>query len=403
MPTSLDYREINPLYTAAKRQKSIDEDEDAVRAQKVAQAAQQTKQNANHLAVAPYELQTHQDAAEKSKSDSLARTLSGDVGESVAAYPGVPFRQLPAEQQQSYTDRYKPVAGQIAPAWDAAQTARTGAIPGLEHPEKYQKHISIAPTGEASTTLYQKPDPIEQPIPAKIRSELMHAGKYRADMTPDEASGEYEQMQTDQGVIPEHLRPFAEKLASQLVRHPILAPFAKQKEAYDTMKSGFEHPESGGFGDMAMIEGFQRIVNPGAVVRQQTMNQMLAAAGLDKYGSWDFFKNKIAQGDKLGPDARKRLMDLAEQTFAHAKTTASRELESKRRYAASMGIPNPNAFVDNILDYIAQTGEAETTATQKPATPAPEGAAAYLKQHPETASAFDAKYGAGSSASILGK
>lgn len=129
MPSLLDYREPNPYAEVfSKRQKEQDDDE--------AKAEMERQRVATALA-------REKHLQRNDASDALARTMASDVGQSVAdkAYRGVPFRDLAQKDpdfQQSLMTRYgggdgiPGVADKIAPAWDAAQTAYTGGIPGLE-------------------------------------------------------------------------------------------------------------------------------------------------------------------------------------------------------------------------------------------------------------------------------
>lgn len=346
MQASRDAQAAKDAEQRAKEQRAQAEEKRQQEAAKIAEQQNVRAQQASDL------------STRKASVEFDADVAKADVGEWLQnpSYQK-PFNEAPPEVREHFSmGTYGPAAPAARAAWDA-ELERRGAI---QHNPQQGETITVHPSGEVSRQIQAVPAP---GVPSDIRSELIRLKAWRDGMTPEEASEARDDAYLKNGMIPERYQKQATTLAAQLVHHPILAPFAKQKEAYDTMKSGFENPQAGGFGDMAMIEGFQRIVNPGAVVRQQTMNQMLQAAGLGQYASWDFLRNKIAQGDKLSPEARTRLMNLAEQTFTHAKQTAARELQAKQRYARMLGIPNAEAFVNNVLDYVAQQNEGEAPAT----------------------------------------
>lgn len=213
--------------------------------------------------------------------------------------------------------------------------------------------------------------------PADIKSELVRMNKWRDGMTLEQAAQARDEGYIESGMIPEKYQGAATKLMGQVQHNPILSSFAKQKEAYDTMRSSIEHPESGGFGDMGLIEGFQRLVNPGATVRQATMANMQSAAGwlqqLDPHFQW----TKAHDGSKLNDAARQRLMQLAEAEFAKSQRTAGRELASKRNLARMLGVPPSmtDNFVNSILTYAA-SDEGQTQAAQ------PQGVQAAGAQQP---------------------
>lgn len=398
----LDAYEQQPDQTTALKNKLVIQGLDDVATQR-AKAQQDLTVQADQNARAQAEAERQ---AAENKRQIDARAASSEFASGWATDPntaGKGFNQLDPYTQQRIITEHPGVTN--APAlFNEAQAAASGnpnvgvdaprgshvtskQIPGLDvisqpggNMQLRQKLASIggkaepdATDDELMTALADRQEELRQAeinkVPSDLKSELGRLNAWKDGMTLDQAQQARDEAYMKSGVIPERYQKPAETLAAQIVKHPILAPFAKQKEAYDTMKSGFENPQAGGFGDMAMIEGFQRIVNPGAVVRQQTMNQMLAAAGLSQYGSWEFLKNKLSQGDKLSPEARTRLMNLAEETFKKAQGTAARELAAKQRYARSLGIPQPEQFVNNVLDYVAQSGE------PAPAAPAPAGTA----------------------------
>lgn len=297
--------------------------------------------------------------ATQDQNSALQRTMAGDMAVSAPAYGRSKWDALPPEVPQSYADRYGVDAmGNAQALWDKNVPQYDRAL----RSQATRSGYAFAPdatddevrTGLTEHLQQQQAAKENQP-PSDIRSELLRMGKWRDGMTMEDAQQARDQGYLESGMIPEKYQGAATKLMAQVQHNPILAPFAKQKEAYETMKSGIEHPEAGGFSDMALIEGFQRIVNPGAVVRQGTMDNMKSAAGWLQQLDPSFQWSKATTGDKLSPEARQRLMQLADSNFAVSQRTAARELASKRNLARMMGVPPTMAdnFVNSILTYVA--------------------------------------------------
>lgn len=311
---------------------------------------------------------------------ALQRTMAGDMAitSQDPAYKGKRFADVTAADPYylpSLRDRYGVDAlGVAQKTWDSnvPQVDRVLRAQATKHGYKFAPDATDDEirTGLADQIQQEQQAKASQP-PADIKSELVRLGKWRDGMTLEDAQNARDQGYLETGRIPEKYMKSATTLMGQIQHDPILAPFAKVKEAYDVMKSGINNPESGGYGDMALIEGFQRIVNPGASVRQQTMNNMLHSAGLGQYGDWDFLRNKIMQGDKLSPAARQRLIELADSTFQQAQRVASRQLAGKRNIARALGVPPEmtESLVNSALTYVAND-EGEPAQGQQPGQPA---------------------------------
>lgn len=318
----------------------------------------------------------------------LQRTMAGDMAitSQNPTYAGKSWDQVDTVDptlRPSYADRYGVEnAANAGRTWNQAMTQNTGVQVGAPITPPTTAQILHASSqgvehtpGESSDDLAAKVSLAAQArqngVPADLKSELGRMGKWQNGMTLEDAQQARDQGYVESGMIPEKYQGAATKLMGQIAHNPILAPFAKQKEAYDTMKSGMANPEAGGFSDMALIEGFQRIVNPGAVVRQGTMDNMKAAAGWLQQLDPSFQWGKATIGDKLTPQARQRLMSLADQNFATSQRTAARELASKRNLARMLGIPPAmtDNFVNSVLSYVANDdGQQPQAQGQQPQT-----------------------------------
>lgn len=184
-----------------------------------------------------------------------------------------------------------------------------------------------------------------------------------------------------QGVIRPSRLPVAQSLARLVVNHPALKHYPTIKEAKEAVDAGLENPDTGGFSDMALVEGFQRMINPGATVRAQTIGSMIDAAGwlqkLDPSYQW----GKAVQGDKFSPEARQRIKKLADDIFDRATHNAMPQLNALKRIAKSYGITNPDDFVSNVMvmsPVLAASGDEVPTpyAVEPGVAPAPGAAPA---------------------------
>lgn len=347
---------------------------------------------------APLVIQQHKQALAEGQHRQLSETMMGDIAAS-ATHPaliGKDFSTLSREQPdyvRSFYDRYGPAVSELPAGWNQTQRNVTGdpSIGGGTSRELSQVRLTAAKLGIPGAESMGIPDlteaiakrqqeKVEQNVPRKTKEELVHLGKWKEGMTSEDAQDALEKGYLETGRIPDRLIPAANSFASQLRKDVNITNFAKQKGAYDTMRSGFEKPDEGGFSDMALIEGFQRLVNPGAVVRQQTMNNMLAAAGIARYGNWDFLVNHIKQGNKLDDASRKRLMDLGEKEWKNAQRQAASSLAGARVQSRLYGFPDN--FVEAVLPIVAQ-GEVNTGAPGPTGQPGPDPAAVeWLKNNP---------------------
>jgi hypothetical protein len=194
-------------------------------------------------------------------------------------------------------------------------------------------------------------------------------------MTNGQVAAAMEKTEKDNGIIRPSRLPVAQSLARLVVGHPALKHYPTIKEAKETVDAGLANPDTGGFGDMALVEGFQRMVNPGATVRSQTMQQMLKAAGLAQYADLGFLMDHFKEGQKFNDATRARLKKLATDIFERATKNAMPQLNGLKKLARSYGITNPDDFVNNVLSMapvLSTTGEdTDTTGAAATAAPAP--------------------------------
>lgn len=356
------------------------------------QAAQQTAAQQQAAQLQRTNLENQQ-----AGNTQLAKTAAADAaqwgatpGYTGADNKGAAFGAQAPEFRQHMMDAYGPIADQVPGIVNQTQRSITGnpavglenlpagaqAISNLDG-EKVQigsardrvalenraRSLGIDPTGVDTASLNSSVAQAagNTTIPSGVREELIRMGKWKEGMTPQQASDAFSNVNSGQ-IIPAHLVSTAREFSKQLQGNPTIREYAKVKDAYDNVESGFKNPQAGGFGDMSMIEGFQRMVNPGAAVRTQTMQNMQQAAGwlkqLDPSFQWD----KAVQGDKLNPEARQRLYDLSKNILQNQQVKANRALAGARNAARSYGFPDPEGFVNNSLNEFVNEPEAATTA-----------------------------------------
>lgn len=247
-------------------------------------------------------------------------------------------------------------AGKGAPV-PIARSVETGDGPKHVVEDPYTHVLTI--TGADGAQFQIRPDKPNEMIPVKaassasvpalLRAEAVRMGVWKDGMTSEQLGKAMEDKQIETGIIPPHLLPQATALARLVTQHPTLKHYPVIREAKETVDAGLANPDAGGFGDMAIVEGFQRMVNPGATVRTQTMQQMMKSAGLGQYTDLGFLMDHFKQGDKFAPEVRQRLKKLSGDIYERATKNAAPQLKALGNIAKSYGIANPEAFVNNVM------------------------------------------------------
>lgn len=103
-----------------------------------------------------------------------------------------------------------------------------------------------------------------------------------------------------------------------------------------------------GFGDIAAINSFQRMIDPGATVRSEDVKLLQEAAGLFSKLDTKFQRDKLEKGDKLPPDVRKRMLDLSKELHDGSVDafTTSPQIESITNLADSAGVDTKFLGID---------------------------------------------------------
>jgi hypothetical protein len=107
------------------------------------------------------------------------------------------------------------------------------------------------------------------------------------------------------------------KLSGELRQEPMYRDMVDISNGYKSVEVGYSFDN--GAGDLTMINGFQRMIDPGSVVREGEFANVESASGwLDKFLN---LKGKITDGSRMTADARARLKQVADSLY-NAKATA---------------------------------------------------------------------------------
>ena len=106
----------------------------------------------------------------------------------------------------------------------------------------------------------------------------------------------------------------AMQLANSLKAHPAYADMADIATGWQGVQTGLS--QKNGFGDIVAINAIQRMVDPGATVREGDVALLQSASALVDRVLSDYPLAKLKTGDKLPQAVRDRLRAVAEQLYA---------------------------------------------------------------------------------------
>lgn len=96
--------------------------------------------------------------------------------------------------------------------------------------------------------------------------------------------------------------------------------------------------QENGFGDIAAINAFQRMIDPGATVREGDVALLQSAAAFIKRIAPEFFIEKLKKGDKLPSDTRKQMQKLAKELYEVRRNNYEDSIATDRNLAEDAGI-----------------------------------------------------------------
>ena len=120
------------------------------------------------------------------------------------------------------------------------------------------------------------------------------------------------------------------------------ATFSAVEQAYSSVKSAANSPNAAGVADLAMINGYQRMIDPGGIVREGDVSLLQQTAG-----KWEYLKNlaaKWTEGQMLTPKQRADILEISGRINAAAQKQKANNKAGISRVADSYGLDKKNIF-----------------------------------------------------------
>ncbi len=102
-----------------------------------------------------------------------------------------------------------------------------------------------------------------------------------------------------------------------------------------------------GAGDVALIFGFMKTIDPGSTVREGEFATAENTGSIDER-TWGLYNN-LVRGDRLTPSQRERFAATAASQFEAQRATYDQTVAEYTRLAESFGLPPANVVVDRAL------------------------------------------------------
>jgi hypothetical protein len=191
---------------------------------------------------------------------------------------------------------------------------------------------------------------------AKAAKQASEAAANASGAAARRANAEAEQMTA--GIIPAEKRPEAEgKFRKE---------YSDQTKGYQEVKSAYGRvlaSEDTAVGDLSLIFGYMKMLDPGSVVREGEFATAQNAAGVPERIKNIY--NQVASGQRLSPSQRTAFKGQAGKLYSTAKTQEATVRSGIERIARGYGLNTANIFYEE-----AETPPTELSAP-KPATPQP--------------------------------
>ena len=159
------------------------------------------------------------------------------------------------------------------------------------------------------------------------------------------------------GIIPVEKRPEAESKFRK--------EYSDQTKGYQEVKSAYGRvlaSEDNAVGDLSLIFGYMKMLDPGSVVREGEFATAQNAAGVPE--RIQNIYNQVVSGQRLSPSQRQSFKGQAGKLYSTAQTQEAQVRQGIERIAKGYGLNTANIFY-------TPTEVAPTAPAPTPAAPAP--------------------------------
>lgn len=144
-------------------------------------------------------------------------------------------------------------------------------------------------------------------------------------------------------------------LTNQLRNEPAYKEMFEIRAGYNTAKTGFE--QNNGFGDIAMVNGYQRMIDPGATVRGEDIKTQAEAVSYVQQALG--IKGQVLSGDRFTPAVRKKLNAAVESQYSTRVDDFNSTVKSRYERVINR---NPNLSSANVT--FDDIGDSFSTGTE---------------------------------------
>lgn len=207
------------------------------------------------------------------------------------------------------------------------------------------------------------------------------------------------------------------QLRGELSGHPTVKNFAEIKSGYGRMLEG-QNAKSGA-GDLAIVYGYMKMLDPTSVVREGEFATAEKTAGVPEQVR--IMYNKVLSGERLSDTVRQNFLGMSDGLYKRAEADVGKVQDQYRTLARNYKLRPENVIIDQgiatppkqdpnlpkfnpprgMQDVVNGRGINKPMQERLPSQPIPTDAIRALQSNPERAAEFDAKYGPGASRQYL--
>lgn len=131
-----------------------------------------------------------------------------------------------------------------------------------------------------------------------------------------------------------------DKLASNVQQNPLIKNAIDAKSSFEIVNTSLS--EGSGFGDIAAINAFQRMVDPGVAVKEGDV--ALLQTAIPRLRRLGLTVQNLVEGDRLTPEARNQIKNLSSNLAKTRLQSAQESISDLRETAKDAGI-NPDRII----------------------------------------------------------